>query len=70
MNSQNVRLIDVFALGPLMMWYAVRTSGMPEWARTALFASGALTVVYNGANWLAVERGERASLPEAPEDVL
>lgn len=63
-KSQWVRLIDVFVLGPFMIWYAlvsVVPSGsgsaveergeLTRLAPLALFVSGVLTIVYNGINW-------------------
>lgn len=50
-KSQAVRLVDVFLLGPFMMWMAGRSSA-PEWARATLAAAGALTILYNGRNYL------------------
>lgn len=55
MKPQAVRLLDVFALGPLMVWYAGVSRG-PEWARAALGVAGLLTIAYNGANYLRAGR--------------
>lgn len=52
MKSQGVRLVDVFLLGPLMVWYAAGTRQMPDWARASLGVAGLLTIVYNGRNYL------------------
>ena len=57
MKSQTVRLIDVFALGPLMVYVGARAAGVPFWARATLAVSGVLTVTYNGRNYLAKRRG-------------
>lgn len=53
MKSQDIRLIDVFVLGPFMVWFALKARGVPEWARYVMLASGVLTSVYNGVNYLA-----------------
>lgn len=54
-KSQWVRLLDVFVLGPFMIWYALATwSAVDPLAGLALLISGVLTIVYNGANWLEV----------------
>lgn len=60
-KSQWVRLIDMFVLGPFMIWYALVTmtpvsavtseETVPRVASLALFVSGVLTIVYNGINW-------------------
>lgn len=56
MKTQTVRLVDVFALGPFMIWAAQQLR--PRWARDAMLLSGVLTILYNGANYVRVERGE------------
>jgi len=58
-KSQVVRLVDVFALGPFMVWYAYRSNKEPGWARAVLAFSGVLTSVYNGANYLKVRQEEQ-----------
>lgn len=58
-KSQWVRLLDVFVLGPFMIWYALLTAGeqdLPAGAALVLFISGVLTIVYNGFNWLQIAR--------------
>ena len=55
-KTQAIRLADVFLIGPVMM-YAGLGKRMPEMLRLALFAFGALTIIYNGANYLALKRG-------------
>lgn len=52
MKTQTIRLIDVFVLGPFMVWYAVRSTRMPTVARAALAATGVATSLYNGRNYL------------------
>lgn len=54
-KSQVVRLVDVLALGPLMI-YAGTLQGLPREARRALVFAGAATVTYNGRNYLAKAR--------------
>lgn len=60
-KSQAVRLVDVLALGPFMMWYAYQSKNEPNWARAVLAFSGAMTVVYNGANYLKIRQMERSN---------
>lgn len=56
-KSQLVRLIDVFLLGPFMMWYAALTAeDMPEPTGAVLFVTGLLTILYNGYYWLVNHR--------------
>ena len=59
-KTQNVRLVDVFALGPFMIWAASTRRRLPLPARLVLAASGAATIVFNGRNWLEVRRGTGA----------
>jgi len=56
-KTQLVRLADVFAIGPLMIYAAVKAEELPMWVRVALGLSGAGTIVYNGVNYL--EQQER-----------
>jgi hypothetical protein len=56
MNVQWVRLVDVFLLGPLMVWFGVAAKDMPPWARAALVASGVSTSVFNGINYVRLRR--------------
>lgn len=51
-KGQAVRLVDVFVLGPFMMWVGIRARGIPDPARAIMIMSGASTVVFNGANYL------------------
>jgi hypothetical protein len=57
-KSQNVRLLDVLALGPALIAIAGRGK-MSELARTFLFVSGILTIAYNGANWIANNEAQK-----------
>ena len=52
LKSQNVRLIDVFLLGPFMVWFGINATGVPEWAGTLMIISGIGTIIYNGRNYL------------------
>lgn len=52
-KTQWVRLVDVFALGPFMVWAGVelaRTNRRHAGAWMAVF--GVATIVYNGRNYL------------------
>ncbi len=57
-KSQTVRLLDVFVLGPFMVWYAISYKDAPTWARGLLAFSGLLTTVYNGGNYLRIMQDE------------
>ncbi len=56
-KSQNVRLVDVFLLGPFMVWAGTQRA-LPSWARTLLVLSGVATVAYNFRNWQRIRRLE------------
>ena len=53
MKTQQVRLIDVFLLGPFLIWTGTRARTSTE--RTVLILSGAATVLYNWRNYAALE---------------
>lgn len=60
-KGQTVRLWDVFALGPFMVWFGLRAKEMPTAARVILVGSGIATVAFNGVNYLRLrEPGARA----------
>lgn len=53
---QASRLVDVFLLGPFMVWYAASTTEAPDWARFLLAVSGLMTIGFNLRNFVLVER--------------
>jgi hypothetical protein len=52
-KTQLVRLLDVFVLGPLMIYIAARYK-IHEPQRTTLLVSGVLTIIYNGVNYINI----------------
>ena len=54
MKAQSVRLVDVYLLGPFMVWAAYKSTDLPNWARLTLGISGVATVAYNARNYLLV----------------
>lgn len=64
-KPQNVRLADVFVLGPLSIWFGVRAEEMPTWARVAMVAYGVGTIGYNAKNYLENEDAKKSLAPEA-----
>lgn len=64
---QQARIVDVLLLGPFMIWYAVETKQMPEWARVVLGLSGAATIWFNAANYHRQQRAAR--LIDLPADL-
>lgn len=51
MKTQTVRLLDVFLIGPVMIWAAVAPV-VPRSVKLALLIFGVATIVYNGRNYL------------------
>jgi len=64
-KTQDARILDVIALGPFMVWYGAKATGMPEWARVAMILSGVGTIIYNGANYYARMRHDIENGPPA-----
>ena len=61
-KSQWVRLLDVFVLGPFMIYYAILTAKEAGLEMAAgLFVAGVLTIVYNGINYIGTAGFLRAS---------
>lgn len=59
-KTQGVRLIDIFALGPLMLWFGAKGTAFPAWARLAMLWSGVGTIIYNTRNYLETREREYA----------
>lgn len=57
-KPQSVRLLDVFALGPFMVWFALRAKGVPLWAVNVMVLAGLLTITYNARNYLIIAKEE------------
>ena len=55
MKSQNVRLLDILVLGPLMI-YAARGARLGDLERGALAAAGLGTIFYNLTNYLEIRK--------------
>tara|TARA_Y100000004_G_C8821544_1_gene372127 strand:+ start:462 stop:659 length:198 start_codon:yes stop_codon:yes gene_type:complete len=51
MKSQFVRLVDVFILGPGMLYSAALIPEKHRYARGFLALTGAATIAYNWRNW-------------------
>jgi hypothetical protein len=54
-NVQDIRLIDVFIIGPLLIYVGMKKElSLP--VRVALLGFGAATIIYNGNNYLKNNR--------------
>lgn len=58
LKGQGVRLVDVFVIGPLMIWGGAKAKGEP--LGTLLALAGIGTIVYNGINYHRYAAMERA----------
>ena len=48
-KTQAIRLVDVFVLGPFMIWAGMQLR--EPWARVAMIAAGGATIAYNWQNY-------------------
>jgi hypothetical protein len=55
MKSQDIRLLDVFVLGPFMIWAGYEIGKKKDLAGMVLAASGVATIAYNWKNYKAIE---------------
>lgn len=53
--------IDVLVIGPLMIWGGLESRKSNQVLGSALVVSGVLTIVYNGLNYLKIQRGDGES---------
>lgn len=60
--AQQIRIFDVVALGPLMIYGGVKSKDLPGWARAALVTLGVTTIGYNGSNFMARREEVRRQL--------
>jgi len=61
-KSQSVRLLDIFVLGPAMIYLATRARPLSAQERTLLLVTGVGTVAYNWSNW---NETRKANKPDA-----
>ena len=54
---QAARTIDVLLLGPFMVWFALKATNIPDWARGVMALSGLATVWFNGRNYIVAKEG-------------
>lgn len=58
-KPQEVRLWDVFAVGPLLIYSGVMAGSLGPLVRLALVGTGAATMFYNGRNYLLQDKLEK-----------
>lgn len=46
-KTQKVRLFDIYALGPFLLYAATRKSPLGRWTKRTMFVAGCMTMVYN-----------------------
>ena len=51
-KSQNIRLLDVFFIGPFMIYIGYKAKGLTDLERYVLYGLGVATILYNGKNYL------------------
>jgi len=51
-KTQTIRLIDVFFIGPFLIYIAHITPNIKKMDKLLLFVIGLLTILYNGDNYL------------------
>jgi len=52
-KSQNIRLLDVFFIGPFMMYIGYKAKGITDLEKYMLYGLGIATIYYNGKNYLS-----------------
>lgn len=64
LKTQAIRLVDVFVLGPFLIWVSLRPR-QSNLVRVGIAVAGIATILFNGANYLRLERGE-GGITEGP----
>jgi hypothetical protein len=55
-KSQQIRLVDVFLLGPFMIWFGAMATGVSSIFKIIMIIFGIATIIYNGYYYLINER--------------
>lgn len=56
MKAQTVRLIDVFFIGPVLVYTGAAHSNLPDGLKLTLVGLGLATIIYNAQNYYDVSR--------------
>jgi len=59
MKTQTIRLIDVFVLGPFMIWAGYEIAKKKDFAGMVMAGAGVATMAYNWKNYKQVENDGR-----------
>lgn len=51
-KGQLIRVIDVIAIGPFMIYAGMKKSNLPPWIKAGLIILGGSTIIYNGRNYI------------------
>jgi hypothetical protein len=51
-KSQDIRLLDVFVIGPFLLYLSMHPEQEPEWLKPWIFLLGVGTIAYNAATYL------------------
>jgi hypothetical protein len=62
--SQKIRLFDIYALGPVLIYAATRKTPLGRWTKRTLFVAGIMTIVYNWKKYRTID----ADLKKAVQD--
>ncbi len=57
-KAQPVRILDVFVIGPMMMWFA-SNNARPGWAKSLMYFFSITTIIYNGRNYYMIEQRKK-----------
>ncbi len=53
--TQRVRLFDIYALGPVLLYAATRKAPLGRWTKRTLFIAGVMTIVYNWSKYRTIK---------------
>jgi hypothetical protein len=60
--TQKIRVLDVVAIGPLMIYGGMKAKDLPGWARAGLVLFGVTTIGYNASNYMSRREEVRRNL--------
>lgn len=61
--AQRVRLFDVYALGPVLLYAATRKAPLGRWTKRTLFVAGVMSIVYNWSKYRSISADLKKALP-------